>query len=148
AGFPQVDVHVDEARRDDQPGAVDRALGGARLRPEAENLAVGQPQVGDRVEVLRRVAHPAVAQEDGGRHAKVCPKLKSRRRNSIFLYTNVPRCHVLRAGGTAETPCGSQGCQFLCVAMLAIMATLWRTKPTKPDIGHLCRLRRPSRVAG
>ena len=37
----------------------------ARLRADAEDRAVGEPQVGDGVEVLRRVDDPAVAKEKG-----------------------------------------------------------------------------------
>ena len=50
ARLAQVDVHVDEAGRDDQPGAVEGPVGGRRDCGAEPRTAVGEPEVGDGVE--------------------------------------------------------------------------------------------------
>ena len=60
--FAEVDVHVNEAGGDDEPGAVEDSVGGPR-RCGAEDDAVGEPEIGNGVELARRVDHPAALEE-------------------------------------------------------------------------------------
>src|SRR5262249_6655523 len=56
ARLAQVDVHVDQARADDQAVRVERAVSAkVRLRVEANNAAIVNPQVGDLIDSLGRV---------------------------------------------------------------------------------------------
>src|SRR5206468_5031808 len=63
----QVDVHVDQARADDLARGVEGAVGPqVLLRPDPGDAVALDPQVGDLVEVLRRVDHPAVGDAQDG----------------------------------------------------------------------------------
>jgi hypothetical protein len=76
ARLPEVDVHVDQPRRDDQPAGVDRLVDPAdRLgagAADGDHLAVADEHVVDPVDPLRRIDHPAAADHEA-RHQEDPP---------------------------------------------------------------------------
>ena len=70
AGLAQMDVHVDEAGRDDQSGGVEfGGAGGIDVLADGGNAAVFDGDVADRVQTTGRVHHAAVA-NDQFRHCR------------------------------------------------------------------------------
>ena len=77
--FAEVDVHVDPAGRDDEAGGVDGAIGSAAgLRAGGEDAVVFDPQIGDGVEVLRRIDDAAVGDAEDG-HEEILGKRTNHR---------------------------------------------------------------------
>src|SRR5207249_862939 len=70
----QMDVHVDQARHDDQPGGVNRAVGEPfGLGPQTGDAVVADPEVRHLVEVLSRIDDSAVTDEKvHGRESYIC----------------------------------------------------------------------------
>ena len=88
-GFAQVDVHVDEARRNDRAGGVDhpRICGVGVLRDLADE-AVLDDDIANSVESVRRIDDPAAANDR--LHAVTSALLM--RNSSTAMRTNTPLC--------------------------------------------------------
>ena len=71
AGLAQMDVHVDEAGRDDEAGGVEfGGAGGVEILADGGDAAVFDSDVADGVQTAGRVHHAAVA-NDQFRHCRV-----------------------------------------------------------------------------
>ena len=91
ARLPQVDVHVDQARRDDLAGGVENPLAAGRQRIVRGDPAAFHEQAANAVQRLAGIDQPAVLNEDALRAGPCRPGCVDDFGNTLVSKRCVPR---------------------------------------------------------